>query len=57
MKQLFPLFGIVTVLNTPFTNEYEINLAALKKNVNEAIADKLIEKVIQLENKMRSGND
>jgi len=36
-KQLYPLKGIVTVLNTPFTNDDVIDLKALKKNVNEAL--------------------
>ena len=37
MKELYPLRGIVTVLNTPFTADDEIDLAALKKHVNYAI--------------------
>jgi len=37
MKELFPLKGIVTVLNTPFDADDTINLAALKKNVSEAL--------------------
>ena len=37
MKQLFPLHGIVTVLNTPFTRDDTIDFNALKKNVNEAL--------------------
>lgn len=37
MKQLYPLKGIITVLNTPFTNDDEIDFSALKRNVNEAI--------------------
>ena len=37
MKELFPLKGIVTVLNTPFNADDTINLAALKKNVREAL--------------------
>ena len=37
MKQLFPLHGIVTVLNTPFTADNTIDLTALKKNVTEAV--------------------
>ena len=37
MKELFPLKGIVTVLNTPFDKDDTINLAALRKNVNEAL--------------------
>lgn len=36
-KQLFPLHGIVTVLNTPFTGNDKIDLVALCKNVNEAL--------------------
>jgi len=36
-KQLFPLTGIVTVLNTPFTKEDTIDHAALKTNVEEAL--------------------
>lgn len=37
MKQLFPLQGIVSVLNTPFTKDDTIDLNALKNNVNIAI--------------------
>ena len=37
MKQLFPLKGIVTVLNTPFTNDDAIDYDALKINVNQAL--------------------
>ena len=37
MKELYPLKGIVTVLNTPFTKANTIDYKALKKNVNEAI--------------------
>ncbi|HYI77202.1 MAG TPA: dihydrodipicolinate synthase family protein [Chryseolinea sp.] len=37
MKELFPLQGIVTVLNTPFNTDDTINLPALKKNVSEAL--------------------
>jgi dihydrodipicolinate synthase/N-acetylneuraminate lyase len=37
MKELFPLKGIVTVLNTPFDADDTINLVALKKNVSEAL--------------------
>ena len=37
MKQLFPLKGIVTVLNTPFTINDSIDQKALKNNVNEAL--------------------
>lgn len=36
-KELFPLHGIVTVLNTPFTKEDKVDLPALKKNVRRAI--------------------
>ncbi|MRI01173.1 dihydrodipicolinate synthase family protein [Kriegella sp. EG-1] len=36
-KELYPLHGIVTVLNTPFTKNNEIDLAALKNNVSYAI--------------------
>ena len=36
-KKLFPLKGIVTVLNTPFTKEDTIDHAALKNNVEEAL--------------------
>ena len=38
MKELFPLHGIVTVLNTPFTESDEIDFQALKRNVEEALA-------------------
>ncbi len=37
MKQLFPLKGIVTVLNTPFTKYNTIDHKVLKQNVNEAL--------------------
>ena len=37
MKQLFPLKGIVTVLNTPFTMNDSIDHKALQNNVNEAM--------------------
>jgi dihydrodipicolinate synthase/N-acetylneuraminate lyase len=37
MKQLYPLKGIVTVLNTPFTKENTIDLSALQENVKEAL--------------------
>ncbi len=36
-KELFPLHGIVTVLNTPFTKEDKVDLPALKKNVAQAL--------------------
>lgn len=37
MKQLFPLKGIVTVLNTPFKTDKTIDLPALKRNVDDAL--------------------
>jgi 4-hydroxy-tetrahydrodipicolinate synthase len=37
MKELYPLFGIVTVLNTPFKSDNSVDLRALKLNVREAI--------------------
>jgi len=37
MKQLFPLQGIVTVLNTPFKTDKTIDLPALKRNVVYAL--------------------
>lgn len=36
-KKLFPLKGIVTVLNTPFAKDGTIDLKALKCNVDEAL--------------------
>nr|WP_262921388.1 dihydrodipicolinate synthase family protein [Maribellus maritimus] len=36
-ERLFPLFGIVTVLNTPFTTDNTIDLTALEKNLTEAV--------------------
>ena len=36
-KELFPLRGIVTVLNTPFSKDSTIDFKALKYNVNEAL--------------------
>jgi dihydrodipicolinate synthase/N-acetylneuraminate lyase len=37
MKELYPLFGIITVLSTPFTNSYQVDYADLKRNVESAI--------------------
>ena len=37
MKELYPLFGIVTVLNTPFTQDDKIDVPGLKRNVDYAI--------------------
>ncbi len=37
MKELYPLRGIVTVLNTPFTSDDTIDLSALKANVESAL--------------------
>ena len=37
MKELFPLKGIVTVLNTPFNADDTINIPALKRTVREAL--------------------
>lgn len=37
MKELYPLKGIVTVLNTPFKQDDTIDFKALKNNVREAI--------------------
>ena len=37
MKELYPLFGIVTVLNTPFTEDDRLDLESLRKNVQEAL--------------------
>ncbi|WP_020532620.1 dihydrodipicolinate synthase family protein [Flexithrix dorotheae] len=37
MKKLYPLHGIVTVLNTPFAENGEIDFNALQKNVEEAL--------------------
>jgi len=37
MKPLYPLFGIVSVLNTPFIADNTIDFQALKTNVGEAI--------------------
>lgn len=36
-KQLYPLFGIVTVLNTPFTADDKIDTAGLRRNVALAL--------------------
>ena len=38
MKKLFPLHGIVTVLNTPFDQNNTIDFSALKLNVDNALA-------------------
>jgi len=37
MKELYPLTGIVTVLNTPFTIKGDIDFSALRKNVDYAL--------------------
>jgi 4-hydroxy-tetrahydrodipicolinate synthase len=37
MKELYPLQGIVTVLNTPFNPDNSINLRGLKNNVRNAL--------------------
>lgn len=37
MKELYPLFGIVTVLNTPFTKNNELDLHSLRRNVRKAL--------------------
>jgi hypothetical protein len=37
MKNLYPLHGIVTVLNTPFSAANQLDLAALQSNVGEAL--------------------
>jgi 4-hydroxy-tetrahydrodipicolinate synthase len=38
MKELYPLKGIITVLNTPFKTDDSIDFSALKRNVTEAIS-------------------
>jgi len=37
MKKLFPLHGIVTVLNTPFKDSGEIDFHSLKRNIRNAL--------------------
>jgi len=37
MKELYPLFGIVTVLNTPFTSDDKIDVIGLCANINKAL--------------------
>lgn len=37
-KTLYPLFGIITVLNTPFTDADAVDLLALRRHVDAAIA-------------------
>lgn len=37
MKTLYPLFGIVTVLNTPFKTDLSIDFPSLRKNVQKAL--------------------
>jgi len=37
MKELYPLHGIVTVLNTPFDQDNEVDYSALESNVKEAL--------------------
>lgn len=38
MQELFPLHGIVTVLNTPFNRNNVVDIRALRRNVAEAMA-------------------
>jgi len=38
MKSLYPLHGIITVLNTPFTKTGDVDLSSFKKNVLEAMS-------------------
>jgi len=38
MKKLYPLRGIVTVLNTPFSDSGEIDFQSLKRNIREALS-------------------
>lgn len=38
MKQLYPLYGIITVLNTPFTGADALDLPGLRRNVQAALA-------------------
>lgn len=37
MKELFPLVGIVTVLNTPFNTSGDVDIPSLRKNVQYAL--------------------
>lgn len=37
MKKLYPLFGIVTVLNTPFKTDDTIDIHAMRRNIGEAL--------------------
>ena len=37
MKELYPLFGIVTVLNTPFTADDKLDIEGLRKHVRYAL--------------------
>ena len=37
MKETYPLFGIVTVLNTPFTHQDSIDFHGLRRNVQLAV--------------------
>lgn len=37
MKKLYPLFGIVTVLNTPFTKDDQLDTESLRRNVQTAL--------------------
>lgn len=38
-KTCFPLYGIVTVLNTPFTLEGQVDFPSLRKNVSTALKE------------------
>jgi len=38
MKELLPIRGIITVLNTPFTAQNEVDIAAVRKNVHYALS-------------------
>jgi dihydrodipicolinate synthase/N-acetylneuraminate lyase len=37
MKDLYPLYGIVTVLNTPFTEDDQLDITGLRENVRHAL--------------------
>lgn len=37
MKTLYPLFGIVSVLNTPFKTDLSVDIPSLRKNVRKAL--------------------
>ena len=39
MKELYPLTGVVPIVNTPFTEDDKLDVASLERLLEEGIAD------------------